>query len=208
MFAVPGNFAPGFQIRRARQHHYRVAAFMEILRQKTADVAIASSDHDSQRLSLFVIRSTFFGAFFNYLHSVTSQSRSLASLLRVSWSLRHGACVRGATSLRSDVGVARTQHVLHAPRLCKPHERARPPNLACERHNCVRAAELSPIGKQQAYLAQQFVARHAEQRAHAWILERSNGHSSAMQNRCKPSRDACAETALGVEKQPASRVPS
>src|SRR5271155_2566631 len=100
-------------------------------------------------------------------------------------------------------------HDPHRPRnSAQPNHRPRPPNFVRQSHRRVRAAKLPPIGKQEPNLAQQFIARHPEQRSHARILQRRYCQPAPFQNRRQPPRNPRAKSALRIKKQPPSCVPS
>src|SRR5713101_4638511 len=126
--------------------------------------------------------------------------RSLPRLIR-------RACLCRATPLSRHPPVPFAQNLHHPRNLRNPQQRPSPPDLARQRHRRVCSAELTPITQQQTHLHHQIVARHTQQRPHAWILQRRECHSSPLQIRRQPPRKSRAEPALHVEEQPPSRVP-
>ncbi|HYW65254.1 MAG TPA: hypothetical protein VFB10_00990, partial [Candidatus Dormibacteraeota bacterium] len=63
------------------------------------------------------------------------------------------------------------------------------------------------IRVQESQLAQQFLARHCEQRAYAGVLQRRNRKAALLQNGLQPTGQAGAKTALGIKEQPAFGMP-
>src|SRR6266568_4269694 len=116
-------------------------------------------------------------------------------------------CLCRATPLRRHPPVPSAKKVHHPRNLRNPHQRPSPPDLARQRHRCVCSAILAPITQQQTHLHHQIVARHSQQRPHAWILQRRQCHSSPLQIRRQPPRKSRAKPALRVEEQPPSGVP-
>src|SRR5580704_16521203 len=88
----------------------------------------------------------------------------------------------------------------------KPHQRPRPPNFASQSHRRIRSPKLLTVREQKPYLTQQLLARHSKQSPDAGILQRRDRKSSAFQNRRQPPRNPGAKRALGIKKQPPSRV--
>jgi len=118
----------------------------------------------------------------------------------------HFAGFGDAASAGGNPLIPRIQHAHHPWKRGKPNEWPSPPNFARHCHNGSRAPIIPSIAQQESQLLQQFFARHPEQRPHARILQRGDAQSPGRKNRRQPSRDARAKSAIGIEKQPASRL--
>src|SRR6267142_649650 len=82
-----------------------------------------------------------------------------------------------------------------------------PPDLARQRHRCIRAAVPATVAQEKLHLPHQFFPPQPKQRPHTRILQRRQLQSPLLQNRRQPSRDPRAEPALRVKEKPPPRVP-
>jgi len=114
----------------------------------------------------------------------------------------------GTASLRGNPAIAGVQKFHRTGDFCEPDQRQRPPNLARDCKDGIGAAVLLSIGEQESQFPQQQFPVHPKQRANAGILQRSDGHATAPENGGDPSGQPGAESALGIEKEPAFGVPA
>ena len=182
---------------------------MKISPQNFSDLPVPPGNYDTQRPRAASARLVGFHRIFQNSHGRASLQcfPNSKSALNLPCRFRRPARVRRATAMDRNVPVTRTQNLHHPGNPGQPSQRPRPPNLPRQCHRNIRSPKLLPVRKQKSHLAQQLLARHAEQSANARILQRRDRQSAPLQNRRQPSRNPRAKRALRVKKQPPPRVP-
>src|SRR5215470_2774504 len=99
------------------------------------------------------------------------------------------------------------QNVHHSRNLRNPHERGGPPDFLRQLDGRIRAAMASSVAQQKLNFFHQVFVRQTEQFGHARILQWRKGHAAPLHDGSQPARDTRAKLAVGIEEQPAARVP-
>jgi len=109
---------------------------------------------------------------------------------------------------RRDRAIAGAQCMAYSGNLPDRPKWPAPLDVAGDKDDRVRTAQLASIGGEQLHFRKKVPGRDRQVLLRAGILKRRDAESARLKNRPEPTSDGHAERTLGVEKQPAARGPA